>query len=180
MFATEIRWYRSRSKTTEGTWVHGPRTRYSQSLRKYLSIFQEEIHVTEKCIHFNQAIKALSSYAINSKMVWGCVEKLSGLSEENTVTLTWTPGHNGVTGNEIADSFERLTGYLKKILSAYSVTRVKHPFAFWLNPEALFLKEKDDLPNLEWTIIYLIFMLKLHGFPFSTWTLAHGKGPHVK
>lgn len=114
MFATEIRWYRSRSKTTEGTWVHGPRTRYSQSLRKYLSIFQAEIHVTEKCIHFNQAIKALSSYAINSKMVWGCVEKLSGLSEENTVTLTWTPGHNGVTGNEIADSFERLTGILTR------------------------------------------------------------------
>lgn len=47
--------YADGSKTTGGTGagVFGPKTKYSEPLVTYLSIFQAEMHAMERCAAFN-------------------------------------------------------------------------------------------------------------------------------
>lgn len=49
------------------------------------------------------ALKALMSYQIKSKTVWGCIQTLNKLGAHNVVHIKWVPGHSGIEGNEIAD-----------------------------------------------------------------------------
>src|SRR5699024_3046257 len=50
-----IKWYTDGSKTNKGTGagVYGPGTKYSEALGIYPSVFQAEIHASERCIEFN-------------------------------------------------------------------------------------------------------------------------------
>lgn len=52
-----------------------PKTKYSESLGKYLSIFQADIRIYEIIIMSDcqVAIKALSSQAIRLKIIWKCL-----------------------------------------------------------------------------------------------------------
>ncbi|XP_066908437.1 uncharacterized protein [Halyomorpha halys] len=47
------------------------------------------------------------SYTIKSGLVWNCLERLKELARGNKLTLMWTPGHEGIEGNEMADSLAR-------------------------------------------------------------------------
>lgn len=49
------------------------------------------------------AITSLASHNIKSKLVSDCREVLQALCRQNIVKLCWVPGHNDITGNEMAD-----------------------------------------------------------------------------
>uniref|UniRef100_A0A224XSM0 ribonuclease H n=1 Tax=Panstrongylus lignarius TaxID=156445 RepID=A0A224XSM0_9HEMI len=121
-----IRWYTDGSKTPEGTGagVVGTKTKYSEPMGKFPSIFQAEIHAIRRCVQFNlnrgyrnqeivilsdsqAAIRTLNSHVISSKLVWECRDRLNYLGRENKVTLFWVPGHVGIEGNEMADALAR-------------------------------------------------------------------------
>ena len=50
------------------------------------------------------AIKALESYTSFAKSVLECKNLVNKISETNTVSIKWMPGHEGHLGNEIADT----------------------------------------------------------------------------
>ena len=52
-------------------------------------------------------IKALSSCKLSAKTVLEGRENLETLSESNTVSLVWVPGHSNILGNEKADELAR-------------------------------------------------------------------------
>lgn len=49
------KWYTGGSKTADGTGIgtYGPSSKYSESLRKYPSILQLEIHAVRRHVQFN-------------------------------------------------------------------------------------------------------------------------------
>jgi len=94
-----------------------------QALGTYTTIVQAEVLAIYKCAEINlkkrlngtniniisdsqAALKALCSSTVKSKLVWQCQESLRELSSKNKVHLWWTPGHEGVEGNEKADLLE--------------------------------------------------------------------------
>lgn len=100
------------------------KTNIVQSMGKYATVFQAEVHAIELCARENMlrnlkhkkiyimsdsqaALKALQSRQIKSKLVWDCIQILNKLSTTNKVSIQWVPGHSGIEGNEIAD---RLAG----------------------------------------------------------------------
>ena len=109
-----------------GAGVYGSETSIKKALGAYPSIFQAETHAIEACAlevaqkrligakiyimsDSQAALKALSCPTIESKLVWDCITALRQL-ENNKVTLMWVPGHEGIMGNEIADSLAREGG----------------------------------------------------------------------
>jgi ribonuclease HI len=53
------------------------------------------------------AIKALTHHIIKANTVRECSERLNLLGSENTVRISWVPGHEGITGNETADKLAK-------------------------------------------------------------------------
>ena len=53
------------------------------------------------------AIKSLTRRKIINSTVLDCIRSLNILSETNTVTVNWIPGHRGYEGNEIADKLAK-------------------------------------------------------------------------
>ncbi|XP_020297379.1 uncharacterized protein LOC109861935 [Pseudomyrmex gracilis] len=54
------------------------------------------------------AIGALTKTTTESSVVWDCMQTLNRLGDHNKITLIWVPGHQGIRGNEIADSLAKL------------------------------------------------------------------------
>ncbi|XP_066908719.1 uncharacterized protein [Halyomorpha halys] len=90
----------------------------------YPTVFQTEIHAIEIAALENiknnpkgkkiniisdsqAALKAIMFYTIKSGLVWNCLERLKELARGNKLTLMWTPGHEGIEGNEMADTLAR-------------------------------------------------------------------------
>ncbi|XP_071572363.1 uncharacterized protein [Temnothorax nylanderi] len=59
------------------------------------------------CSDSRAAILALAKTTTKSALVWDCMLALERLSGLNKVTLVWVPGHQGIPGNEIADSLAK-------------------------------------------------------------------------
>jgi len=95
-------------------------------LGKFATVFQSEIYAILQCACENirrayknkwilifsdsqAALKALSVLKATSGLVAECLDALSALAGLNKVTLTWLPGHWGISGNEEADKLARQT-----------------------------------------------------------------------
>lgn len=98
--------YTDGSKTLRSTGIggFGPRTEYCESMGNSLSIIRAEVYAIDRFAQFNLetnyrgrdiailsdsqgVIKALSSYSLNSNIVWGCLKKLNTQGKNNKVTL---------------------------------------------------------------------------------------------
>lgn len=53
------------------------------------------------------ALKALNRPCTTSALVKECKLSLNRLSQKRRITIAWTPGHQGIEGNEIADELAR-------------------------------------------------------------------------
>jgi ribonuclease HI len=120
--------YMDGSKTNKGTgagvYRWSSRRGHSFSLGLHTTVFQAEIYATKACIMENtengytgrnihilsdsqEAIKALESFQINSKVVWDTPQSLVKLAEHNRIQLVWVSRHMGIDGNEIANQLAR-------------------------------------------------------------------------
>lgn len=107
---------------TSGAGVYrlNPRSELSFPLGEYTTVFQAEVYailqsiwllkrepsgVQQICICSDSqaALKALTSYRVDSSLVWLCLEELTSLSTHKSVALIWVPGHSGIPGNDKAD-----------------------------------------------------------------------------
>ena len=71
----------------------------------------KELDIANKNIYIlsdsSSAINALNKYVINSVTVIECLGKISELASNNSISLSWVPGHCNVPGNEMADALVR-------------------------------------------------------------------------
>ena len=54
------------------------------------------------------SLKALSGYRFHSALVLECRDILQQIALLRPLTLSWTPGHRGIEGNEMADELARI------------------------------------------------------------------------
>ena len=70
------------------------------------------INLTQENLHFlsdsTAALQAINSTQINSRQILSTVTVLNELGSTHKVTLRWVPGHEGVAGNELADTVAKL------------------------------------------------------------------------
>ena len=116
-------WYTDGSKLEDGSagaGVVGPNYQRAIAMGKTATVFQAEVHAIELCAReclrrsvsradicilsdSQAALKALTSYTFQSRLVWECYELLQAISLRNRLVLIWIPGHEGHEGNERAD-----------------------------------------------------------------------------
>lgn len=53
------------------------------------------------------ALKALKSHKVESKLVYDCIKALNKVASRYKITLMWVPGHRGIEGNERADKLAK-------------------------------------------------------------------------
>ncbi|XP_070511795.1 uncharacterized protein [Cardiocondyla obscurior] len=109
-----------------GAGIYGPtrKHRFSLPLEEYATVFQAEVKAIAECARIQiadqtsskkiyicsdsrAAMNALIKQNLDSMTVWNCMRVLSKLGETNKVTLVWTPGHQGIHGNEVADKLAK-------------------------------------------------------------------------
>lgn len=69
-----------------------------------LGVSGEAIHIFSDS---QAAIKAISGSVVQSKTVRHCRESLNKIGDINHVSILWTPGHQGIQGNEMADKLAK-------------------------------------------------------------------------
>ena len=71
----------------------------------------KELDIANKNIYIlsdsSSAINALNKCVINSVTLIECLGKISELASNNSISLSWVPGHCNVPGNEMADALAR-------------------------------------------------------------------------
>jgi len=110
----------SRANLGTGSGIFGLRPKRSLSfpLGKFETVFQTEIYAILQCACENirrayknkrilifsdsqAALTALSGPKVTSGLAAECLDALSVLASLNDVTLTWVPGHQGISGNAV-------------------------------------------------------------------------------
>ena len=85
-----------------------------KKLPDHCSVFQAEVRVIHRAINWRigevfifseskAALKALTSWSIDSKTVLECRSAANTLAESTGLTLCWVPGHRDIGGNCKAD-----------------------------------------------------------------------------
>lgn len=121
-------WYTDGAKNNKGTGIgiYGPNQNHRSfmSLGNTPTIMQAEAIAIDVCAreclnrHLNGAhiyicsdsqavLKAVRAYSHGSWTVWECRRSLSQLAKNNSLTLMWVPGHEGIEGNEVADELAK-------------------------------------------------------------------------
>ena len=71
----------------------------------------KELDIANKNIYIlsdsSSAINALNKCVINSITLVECLSKISELASNNSISLSWVPGHCNVPGNEMADALAK-------------------------------------------------------------------------
>ncbi|XP_066904725.1 ribonuclease H-like [Halyomorpha halys] len=126
-----------------GAGVVGPNRKRTLAMGIYPTIFQTEIHAIEiaaleniknnpkgKKIYIisdsQAALKAIMPYAIKSGLVWNFLERLKELARGNKLTWMWTPEHEGIEGNKMADTLARKGSEMSHIATYLEVQSGKY------------------------------------------------------
>ncbi|XP_020299230.1 uncharacterized protein LOC109863382, partial [Pseudomyrmex gracilis] len=108
-----------------GIYCPGSNHREFFSLGKLATVFQAKVLAILECTRLllsretktrriniytdsKAAIGALAKTTTESLVVWDCMQALNRLGKQNNITLVWVPGHQGIQGNEVADSLAKL------------------------------------------------------------------------
>ena len=107
-----------------GIYIKEMDLKQSISLGAFPTVFQTEVFAIKECAcclnasgylgrsvwifsDSQAALMALQRYTVTSSLVRECINALNLLSSNNTVILSWIPGHSEVEGNDIADELAR-------------------------------------------------------------------------
>ena len=155
-----IVWYTDGSKMQNGgcgAFEVSSNQRISTSLGKYVTVFQAEVYAIELAARTSliknyegkqifilsdsqAALRAFQSNSISSKLVSSCYDVLTSIAQDNTVSLMWVPGHQGVEGNEAADTLAR-EGALRSFIGpepfcGIAISSIKTAIFEWLIDQA--------------------------------------------
>lgn len=120
-------WYTDGSKTSSSTGAgiyEETGNGYSINLGNTTTVFQAELLAITACVQVmvwrgyenrmihimtdsKAALQALNSVEIYSRTVLNCLNALVELALRNRITLEWVPGHQGIAGNDKADSLAK-------------------------------------------------------------------------
>ena len=129
----------------------------SGSLPNFCAVFQSEfVAITQACIKMTKlnitdkniyiftdslsAIKALNQLRISSSTILDCLNRINEVAANNSISLSWVPGHCNIPGNEVADGILRegtttntnVVAYIpysyikKQLTTKFILTRQRH------------------------------------------------------
>ncbi|XP_020297531.1 uncharacterized protein LOC109862048 [Pseudomyrmex gracilis] len=147
-----------------GAGIYCPGSNHKEcfSLGKLATVFQAKVLAILECVRlllsretktrrFNiytdskAIIGALAKTTTESSVVWDCIKALNRLGERNNITLVWVPGHQGIQGNEVADSLAKLRTLEEPVCQIVGV-----PFATGKNHIKDWLKREH---RISWEIL---------------------------
>ena len=116
----------SKFNNNTGAGVYGEKGSFkiSSSLGDFPTVYQMELYAIILCLErvktknienkkifiisdSQAALKSLIKTEVTSKLAWDCIYYLNLLAMKNKITLMWVPGHNGILGNEEADTLAK-------------------------------------------------------------------------
>ena len=106
-----------------GLFIEETNTKISFRLTDHNTILQAKVRAITECLNWLNAntrsaivnvltdskiaINTITSKTVTSRTVLECINSINNYSQHGLVRIIWVPGHNGIRGNEIANSLAR-------------------------------------------------------------------------